>query len=323
MNKFLKKCSVFFAVILITVFVLTTFQKEGFTYNTYFAATIDKHKALDSILIPAIILAGGSNLAFGVDSREVEKATGMPVVNLSLNGALGLDFILNELKYSIKKNDIVILSVEYFLPEKGKYDFKKILSNFYPPAHKFYSRNYLSELEFYLEYDHKIFKNIFSTNSFLFREAKAINPETQIYVREAFNKNGDVISHLGKPNNKQLNDRSRLVYRYWEGIENINKFCDFAASKNVGVFFVFPDYAISEYQRNTQSIHALESDLRKDLKAEIINSPADLVFADSCFFDTVYHLNKEGREQRTRKLVESIKANKHLQNCVAKGVKRI
>ncbi|MEO6718908.1 MAG: hypothetical protein ABIN67_01040 [Ferruginibacter sp.] len=320
MNKFLKKSLLFFAVVVIVIFVLNLFQKEGFTYNTYFASTIDKHKLIDSITSPAIILAGGSNLAFGIDSKEIEKASGMPVVNLGLNGALGLDFILNELKYSIKENDIVFLSVEYFLPQTGKYDFKKILANFYPPAHKFYNRNYLSELEFYLEYDHKIFKNIFSKNSVLFQKAALKTPENPIYSREAFNRNGDVISHLNQPNNKQLNDRSRMVYRYWEGINAINQFYDFARTKNVTLFFVFPDYAASEYEKNKRAIAALESDLRKNLKAEIINSPGDLVFADSCFFDTVYHLNKLGREQRTEKLIELIKTNTHIQSCIAKAV---
>ena len=62
------------------------------------AAIIDKHAHADSIKAGKIILAGGSNLAFGIDSKQLEETLGMPVVNLGLHAGLGLHFILEELK---------------------------------------------------------------------------------------------------------------------------------------------------------------------------------------------------------------------------------
>ena len=61
-------------------------------------------------------------------------------------------------------------------------------------------------------------------------------------------------------------------------------------------------------------------DLSNNLKIEILNRVSDFVFPDSLFFDTVYHLNKKGREIRTKKLIEIIKKSTNAQHhiyCIA------
>jgi len=96
----------------------------------------------------------------------------------------------------------------------------------------------------------------------------------------------------------------------------LNKFYQYANSKNINVFYIYPNYPLSEFKKNGIVIAKHENDLSENLKFGILNSPNDFVFEDNLFFDTVYHLNKKGRDIRTKKLVELIKKNKNAKQCI-------
>jgi hypothetical protein len=319
MKRFIFKFLIFSLVLMVLFLTIGLFKKKDSSPSDYMAAIIDKHQHLDVIKTPRVILGGGSNLAFGIDSKELEKALGVPVINMGLHAGLGLDFILDDLKYSIRENDIVILSIEYFLWRDGLYDLKLNTSNSYPPAKRFYSKNYIKELEKYLENRQIIFQNIFSLNK---NKSDGISEKSlranTIYTRSGFNSNGDVISHLNKPNPDTFSTSSPIHYRFWEGIEVLNNFYEFAKSKRVNVFFLYPNYPASAYEKNKVAIRMLEADLKQNLKIEILNTPSDLVLPDSCFFDTEYHLNKQGRKERTRKVIEEIEKSRNFQSCIFK-----
>jgi hypothetical protein len=80
--------------------------------NGFFAAAIDKHALLAVPSPPRVLLAGGSNLSFGMDSARLSAALGRPVVNLAVHGGLGLSFILAEAKAAVRPGDVVVLSLE-------------------------------------------------------------------------------------------------------------------------------------------------------------------------------------------------------------------
>ena len=78
--------------------------------QSFQGALIDKVERLESIEGPKIILAGNSNLAFGMDSRLLEEKTGMPVVNLGLHGGLGNDFQERIARLNVQQGDIVVIA---------------------------------------------------------------------------------------------------------------------------------------------------------------------------------------------------------------------
>ena len=80
--------------------------------NDYAKATLDKHHRLDSLPSPKLVFVGGSNLAYGLDSERVERAFGMPVVNMGMNAYFGLRFLLDEVIPSLKARDVLVLSLE-------------------------------------------------------------------------------------------------------------------------------------------------------------------------------------------------------------------
>src|SRR5690606_31597265 len=54
--------------------------------NDYAKAAGLKRQRLASLPGPKVVMIGGSNLAFGVDSPLVEQITGCPVANMGMNG---------------------------------------------------------------------------------------------------------------------------------------------------------------------------------------------------------------------------------------------
>ena len=86
------------------VFFVGSQYQEG--YN---ASLIDKVARLKSIHEPKIILAGNSNLSFGMNSPMLQEAINMPVVNLGLHGGLGNAFHENIAKINLNSGDIVIV----------------------------------------------------------------------------------------------------------------------------------------------------------------------------------------------------------------------
>lgn len=297
-----------FGILLIVIYLSVSYyvKPKVCRGSDYMSAMVDKHNRAEKIMSSKIIFAGGSNLAFGINSKKVENEFSVPVVNLGLNAALGLDFMLNELEDEIKNDDVVFLSLEYFLSTDGNYKFKKNASNHCSIASKYFERNFKNEI--LLDLDETRLN--LTINQEELNAAISSNKEIQeVYARNAFNEYGDVIAHLNKENHATLNDGKNMKYKYWTGIDRLNDFLNLAKAKKATVFFMYPNIANSEYEKNKEVIQQLSVDISQNLKIEVLNKPTDFVFANNLFYDTVYHLNKVGRELRTHKLIELIKKN--------------
>jgi hypothetical protein len=278
--------------------------------SDYMAAIIDKHALLQNTIPPRIILIGGSNLAFGIDSKRIEDSIRLPVINLGLHGGLGLNFILNEAKLSAKPGDNVIISIEYFLLLEGIYGLQKNTAKYYPEANKYFSHNYYIDLNSFL-YE-ELPKNLQNNILQLVGQKLTIKPHSDtsaVYSRGSFNVNGDMIRHLTQRLPEELRDRKKFIYEKWEGINILNEFAEYAEINKIKVYFIFPNYPESEFKLNRNVFYRYASDLKEELNIKILNKPEDFVFADSLFYDSVYHLNKRGREKRTTLLIELLKLN--------------
>jgi hypothetical protein len=214
----------------------------------------------------------------------------------------GLTFMINAAKPSIKKGDIIFISFEYYLGE-GEMDLLAHTVDMVPEAW-----SYLNDHE-------KLMYPWAEANLRLQHLVRDLQKTAQfntgfvekIYTRNGFNSNGDVISHLDKPNPKTLGRRYKIEYTdYSKYINFINEFAAYARSRGAVVFYVYPVYVRSEFNKYHAAIVSYDRQLRKSLKIPIINNIGTFVYDDKYFFDTVYHTNKEGRKMRTDKLIEII-----------------
>ncbi|PWT95007.1 MAG: hypothetical protein C5B53_12100, partial [Candidatus Melainabacteria bacterium] len=100
-----------FFVFCCLVFFLPPYSRS----NGYFGCIREKHRRLETLPSPKVVLIGGSNLPYSMDSTLIEKRLHLPVVDMGLSANLGLRFMLEEVKGQLHPGDIVIVSPEHQL----------------------------------------------------------------------------------------------------------------------------------------------------------------------------------------------------------------
>ena len=282
--------------------------------NDFMAAMIDKHERAEKIGSPKIIMAGGSNIAFNINSKRVQDELEVPVVNIGLNVGLGLNFMLEELKDVSKEGDIILLFMTYFEDLEGSYALKKHTIQQYPEARKYHSFDLKEELTIHTRetrnHLHNKLVSVISGNNH--QDQSEIKAHQSVYSRSYFNKFGDFEGHHRLESPTDLDQRLKFEYRFWEGIESLNSFTDWATKYKIKAYYVFPAYPKTEFKKNKKAIKKFEEDLSKYLDLQILGEPESFLFSEDYFFDTVYHLNKEGRGKRTDRLLELIENNESL-----------
>src|SRR5262249_39102967 len=109
MRRFLAEMALFSflqAGVLVALHQLHARRADG-----YLAATLDKEHRLATLPGRRVVLIGGSNLAFGMDSAVVERLTGRPVVNVGLYGNFGVAFMLDEARRGLRPGDATVIAM--------------------------------------------------------------------------------------------------------------------------------------------------------------------------------------------------------------------
>lgn len=314
MRKFWIKIIIMAALVISSIFIIFfAIFILPINKSVYEAAHIDKRNFLISRIPPRIILVGGSNLAFSIDSKIIEQKTDYSVINLGLDANLGLRFILGDAKKLMKKGDIIIVSLEYdhFGLTSLDGDGLTLVHLIAVDPEALFSLTSLRQ-----------FQNIFShllglinieikDTFFAWGKGRNMKQRDQcydpIYCRYSFNEYGDVIIHLtmklpdlvtkGPPFPAQPSA---------ESVALIKDFSEFANKQNVKVFYSFPSLAKTRFDQNEKSIVAISNALQKISDLVILDFPETFAYPDDLFFDTAYHLNAKGREKRTNRLISEL-----------------
>jgi hypothetical protein len=271
--------------------------------NDYLATFIDKMHLLNTMPSPRLILMSGSSMAFGVDSDLLSRELETPVVNAALHGNLGSKFMMEQLKATVKKGDIVLITLEYSTTSQGKYEEQLIAADFYPPAQKWINFNSFWE-EFYAYITHKVSSfRLWISQFWTGSQSKPISSNLESTVKH-FDKNGDFIGQLENP--KPVFDSPELSagIDFGQQIKDLNDFGVFAKQKGVSVLFTFPSYTESGFEKNMTAVKKIEQEYRTHLKFPILGSPENSVLDNSFFFDNFYHLNTQGRKIFTSRLIQ-------------------
>ena len=264
--------------------------------NAFVGATIDKEKRLSELKSPRLIFVGGSNLALGLDSKKVSDSLHLNIANMGVHAGLGLTFLLNETKAFIKKGDVIVLSIEYGLTLVGEKKLLMQLIDLNPNASQYIDGNLNDKLTLIDINWQRCLRSLFA------------KPNETVYKRDGFSKDGDMIAHLNLAQANHLMDMNALVFRnYTDEINAINQFISFAVNKEAKVYFAFPPYTESQYKRNKSVIEKYQTQYKTELSCPIINTPQTFIFPDSNFYDSGYHLDKNGREKRTQIMISLLK----------------
>ena len=108
--------SIVLAVVMILMpflFVPCVLLGTGVQYSeTYYAALHKQYDRLCSVNEPKVVVVGGSNVAFGLDSELFEELYGRPSVAFGLYGSCGVKVMMDWSKANINRGDIVVLAPE-------------------------------------------------------------------------------------------------------------------------------------------------------------------------------------------------------------------
>ena len=111
MTSFLRK--LIFLTIIYAVFIVAILEIIPKDNNSYICEYKRKLEMIEKVSEPRMILIGGSNVAFGVDSKRLQDTFGYNIINFGLHAGIGIRYPMEDyLKYA-RKGDIVILQFEY------------------------------------------------------------------------------------------------------------------------------------------------------------------------------------------------------------------
>lgn len=286
--------------------------------DNYLAAVLEKDRLIRNTPSPKIILVGGSNLAFGIDSRMMEDSLGLHVVNMGLYAKLGLRYMLAQVKPYIKTGDIVVIVPEYdqFYGDYSEGDNTLNTALLYAPADRI--GDFVKSYSIIGAVVRPRVENI--RRSFLLAASDAMGkrneffpPDTNpVYNRHSFNQYGDMVAHLGRkgmdPDSIYVAELPPAKDFNRHALVELNEIGDAATGAKAHAYFLFPSYIDRSYAINTSPIASLNDRLAKGMRGiRILGTPSDFVYPASWFFDTRYHLNQSGRGPRTAKMIEILK----------------
>ena len=301
MRRFTKELAVFVAIQLaVGAFILSFVQTDD---NHYLASTRDKHALLETAPSPRIIFVGGSSVAMSLDCSVIKKR--LPAynpVNMGLHAALGLEFMLAEIEADLRPGDVVVLSPEYnlFLADQGNYILLQV-AELRPASFACVEWSRASDLG--LNYLGRLVR----------RGVKGIQGRAEFtndppYVRRAFNEYGDMTMHWNMPRPElvrmglEFNESSP---RYMElMIKRLNEFNSYCRGRGAAVLFVYPPFADKHFHEQREVVDKIETALAESLTIPILNRPADAVQPIDRFFDTSYHLFRQGVPLRSRQMAD-------------------
>jgi hypothetical protein len=284
---------------------------EG-TGGEYLAVSIDKHHLLVQQPSRRIVFVGGSNLAFGLDSAEIERALGYHPINMGLDAGLGLDFMLQEVEPFLKPGDVVVLSPEYeHFIDWYRGDIETLFAEIenQPRSIRFLT---FRNLALFLDQGLVVIGDITRKSiSFLNGGVHVTLEQLQNspYRPSGFNRFGDVIAHY------HLAPKAFLVTKLKQPtptsisqvINRLNKFNNRCRRNAILVFYSYPPIFQGQLQENAAIIHEIAVNLSQRLNFPLLDTPEEMSFPLDYFFDLAYHLNVVGIQIRTGHLIEKLR----------------
>ena len=308
MRRFILQTSLFATGILLLALgllaVCLTIPAPFLSPDDYNMALLDKLARLENACWHGrrLVLTGGSNLAFSLDSERIERATGMTVVNMGFNAGMGLGYALAEVAPHIRGGDLLVLSPEYGQFSDWNGNFNRIAVTIdvqRKPPTALYRRGMYGLPEQMAEY--------VKWKTFNLLWGRRVLTDATLR-RSGFNSHGDYVGHLGQAarpfaaaHGKDLADLDPAIFtalaRFIGEVKRTQPDVKFLVS--------YPSFEAQSYDNQRPWIDRVAWELAQ-LDLDVISSPEEYRFETGLFYDSAYHLNAEGRQLRTDRLLRDL-----------------
>jgi hypothetical protein len=296
-----------FLLLMLGVSYATLFLNPNYK-TEYIAGVSLKLEKLRKTKEKKIVIIGGSNGSFGIDSRLMEKKLGVPVVNMTLHGGLPFKYILEQVKAYLNKGDILILTKEYgglknqYWNKMNGIELPKIIT---------YDLSQLKALSSDKLLFQSTLSGIFKTINFNIKRFPSWKKKLpgSVYSLGAFDEDnlkselliGNYEKEISKHNLPILAKDGRLAKNLQLYVKEFDK-------KGIG-FFVTPPVIIEGYYEEKDIIPFWRL-FSNATKIELLNTERTYVYPRYYFLNSHYHTNAKGREVRTKSLIKDIRNSK-------------
>jgi hypothetical protein len=298
--------------VLIQLFISAIVLWHGAPQNSnhYLSALQDKLARLEHCAGRRLIVAGGSNVAFGIHSPTLEQATGLEPVNLGLHASLGLDHPLQCVWQHARRGDVVVLIPEYELLiddiRQGDPTVIEQLLDQCPSAKRYFDTSRYNGWKYFLDRDALCRSHQWVMRAWD-RIRKQDKPEN-LYQRSSFNSYGDVVAHHGRTIRADIRKTLPAVRgeHLQSAIDSLNRLAGHCRSSGIEVYLAFPPLPESTYASSAAELRAVQEALEGGLDMPLLQQPHDVVFPSEDFYDTAYHLGQSAGVKRTRALADAL-----------------
>jgi hypothetical protein len=315
MRSYLMKVGVY-VILMMSVLCLSLLFIPYRTLEPYglLLTLLDKHRLLHDANEPRLIFVGGSNLGFGLDSAQISREYLIDVINMGIHGGLGLRYMLNDVRPFIRKGDVVVVVPEYhqFALNKshvsyGSQELLCVLFDIYPGGREHIGpRQWIHLSRFVPTYAAgKIVMAIKYAVRTILRRAREAN--VGAYDRRALNSHGDMVAHWAMGSSKVLSV-SITDEVDMDAVSFLVGFMRFVQSKQARSYFLCPCFNATSFRRSASFIVKLQRVLDGHGDVSVLSTPERYMLSDESFFDTAYHLNKNGVDLRTKRVIEDLRS---------------
>lgn len=297
LRRFVFRTTLFVALFTAT-FVATFFVTGVFARDSRMGSNRFKQLRLNSFSKPKIVLIGGSNLHYGVDSELLQQSLGMPVVNMGLQGSIGLKFMVRECEGAINEGDVVVLIPEHDLYFNDELDGGVALARLISvnPS-QFNKLNYKQMFVLATNMGPAIKGNCHAFINELLRKKNGIAS----FVGQC-NEYGDFEGHQGEKSIFRAGSvENEVVPLNQNVIKEIERFERSVTNNNAKLLVGFAPIAESTYDSGRAKL--ISEALKNFTTAGRID---EFVFPDNFFYDTKHHLAFDRRKERTELLSQKL-----------------
>ena len=298
------RLSLFTSVLLVILGIVGALGGPGSRLD-YFEAMAAKHERLRALGSPKLVVIGGSNASFGIDSEALERSTCRPVVNMAMHAGLGTRFMVNEVLDHLGDGDLLLVALEQPLYGAGDalHDAHYQAVDRYPEALWAIAPWHWPKVIGGVA--------VMRLRTAWRRWARlAWPPKPSIYHARGFNERGDFVHYDTAAGAMAWTGQSDTTASPILGkafLRHAHRLVSQADKAGATVLFTWP---VSARSTPAPDCDATISTVLRAEGLTMIGEPASYVLPDSAFLDTRYHVKAHGRSVRTAQLISDLCSSK-------------
>ena len=314
MKRFIGKTILFALLFTVAMAALAVVNKRYFFANNYLNEFPVKKQLIRDTPSPKVVVIGGSNVAFGIDSKTLSDSLGMPVVNAGLHAGLGLRYILDANTPYLRKGDILVIMPEYshfFNTTAWGGSATLSLVPYFATSDELLSLNRYQLSTLARGFCHTTFQTFISGVKNAIRPLSD-NPTYQ-YLKSGFDARGDEVSHRVK-----LSDNDMTHYQSVPSFTALNEeylsefISDVREMRQRGIRVILLPPAIlqsslaADREKIDQLVHRLSD------AGILYAAPLDMfAYPNEMLYNSEYHLNVNGVKKNTANIQDVLGKTLH------------